>query len=237
MLRAARSKPSITSGATVASLLTSIIQRAPCSSAWRSPRLLPPAVAEVDACLDQDDLREALAYRLLGAIRRAVVDADDREIGMLDARQRLQAAQRVLACRSSSARLHTSHGLRRGIESVFGKGTRARQYGLPLRHGAPASHGRARARYRCTLDRIIHLRLHPVPARAAGAQRGGGLFVRRLGGGWLPDVLVAAGRLRAARRGCSFATYIGWLVPAAGYIALAFAMGGFALAARGGTLH
>jgi len=65
---------------------------------------------------------------------------------------------------------------------------------------------------------------------------GGGLLVRRLGGGWLPGVLVAPVGFALVVVVCSFATYISWLAPAAGYIALALALGGFALEARAGRL-
>lgn len=65
---------------------------------------------------------------------------------------------------------------------------------------------------------------------------GGGLLVRRLGAGWLPGVLVAPVGFALLIATCSFATYISWLAPAAGYIALGFAVIGFLLEARAGTL-
>jgi len=64
---------------------------------------------------------------------------------------------------------------------------------------------------------------------------GGGLLVRRLGAGWLPTVLLAPVGFALVVSTCSFATYIEWLAPGAGYIALAFALIGFILEARAGT--
>jgi hypothetical protein len=66
---------------------------------------------------------------------------------------------------------------------------------------------------------------------------GGGLLVRRLGAGWLPSVLVAPVGFALLVATCSFVTYINWLAPAAGYIALALAAIGFLLEARAGTLR
>jgi hypothetical protein len=66
---------------------------------------------------------------------------------------------------------------------------------------------------------------------------GGGLLVRSLAGQWLPTVLIAPVGFALLVATCSFATYISWLAPAAGYIALAFALAGFVLAARAGELH
>jgi len=66
---------------------------------------------------------------------------------------------------------------------------------------------------------------------------GGGLLVRRLGGGWLPAGLVLPVGFALLVATCSFVTYIDWLAPAAGYIALAFALAGFALEARAGGLQ
>jgi len=66
---------------------------------------------------------------------------------------------------------------------------------------------------------------------------GGGLLVRRLGGDWLPTILVAPVGFALLILTCSFATYIGWLAPAAGYIALTFALLGFLLQARAGGLR
>ncbi len=61
--------------------------------------------------------------------------------------------------------------------------------------------------------------------------------MRRLGGGWLPAGLVLPVGFALVVATCSFVTYIDWLAPAAGYIALAFALLGFALEARAGTLR
>jgi hypothetical protein len=66
---------------------------------------------------------------------------------------------------------------------------------------------------------------------------GGGLLVRRLGAGWLPAGLVVPVGFALLVVVCSFATYIHWMAPAAGYIALAFALLGFALEWRAGTLR
>jgi len=77
--------------------------------------------------------------------------------------------------------------------------------------------------------------LFPLVLLALSA--GGGLLVRRLGGGWLPGVLVAPVGFGLLIATCSFATYISWLAPAAGYIALALAVAGFLLEARAKTLR
>ena len=66
---------------------------------------------------------------------------------------------------------------------------------------------------------------------------GGGLLVRRLGAGWLPAVLVVPVGFALLVATCSFVTYISWLAPATGYIALALAVTGFVLEARAGTLR
>jgi hypothetical protein len=66
---------------------------------------------------------------------------------------------------------------------------------------------------------------------------GGGLLVRRLGGGWLPVGLVLPVGFALLVATCSFVTYIDWLAPAAGYIALAIALAGFVLQARAGGLR
>jgi hypothetical protein len=66
---------------------------------------------------------------------------------------------------------------------------------------------------------------------------GGGLLVRRLGGGWLPGGLVAPVGFALLVATCAFATYISWLAPAAGYIALALALAGFVLEWRAGALR
>lgn len=66
---------------------------------------------------------------------------------------------------------------------------------------------------------------------------GGGLLVRRLGGGWLPAGLIVPVGFALLVVVCSFATYIDWMAPAAGYIALVFALAGFVLEWRAGTLH
>jgi hypothetical protein len=61
--------------------------------------------------------------------------------------------------------------------------------------------------------------------------------VRRLAGGWLPTGLVLPVGFALLVATCSFVTYIDWLAPAAGYIAVAFAATGFILEARDGSLH
>jgi hypothetical protein len=66
---------------------------------------------------------------------------------------------------------------------------------------------------------------------------GGGLLVRRAGAMWLPDVLVVPVGFALLVTICSFVTYVDWLAPAAGYIALAFAVVGFLLAIRAGGLR
>jgi len=67
---------------------------------------------------------------------------------------------------------------------------------------------------------------------------GGGLLVRRLAGAdALPPALVVPVGFALVVATCAFVTYISWLAPAAGYIALAFALAGFALQARAGTLR
>ncbi len=75
------------------------------------------------------------------------------------------------------------------------------------------------------------------PLVLLGLSIGGGLLVRRLGGGWLPAGLIVPVGFALLVVVCSFATYIDWLAPAAGYIALAFALAGFALEWRAGTLR
>ena len=77
--------------------------------------------------------------------------------------------------------------------------------------------------------------LFPLVLLALSA--GGGLLVRRLGGGWLPNGLVLPVGFALLVATCSFATYIGWLAPAAGYVALALALAGFVLERRAGTLR
>jgi hypothetical protein len=66
---------------------------------------------------------------------------------------------------------------------------------------------------------------------------GAGLLVRQLSGAWLPAVLVLPVGFGLVVATCAFATYISFLAPAAGYIVLAFALAGIALAARAGTLR
>jgi hypothetical protein len=75
------------------------------------------------------------------------------------------------------------------------------------------------------------------PLVLLGLSAGGGLLVRGLGGDWLPDGLILPVGFALLVAICSFTTYIGWLVPAAGWIALAAALAGFALAARAATLR
>jgi hypothetical protein len=75
------------------------------------------------------------------------------------------------------------------------------------------------------------------PLVLLGLSAGGGLLVRGLGGDWLPNGLILPVGFALLAATCSFTTYIGWLVPAAGWIALAAALAGFALAARTGTLR
>ncbi len=75
------------------------------------------------------------------------------------------------------------------------------------------------------------------PLILLGLSVGGGLLVRRLGAGWLPAGLVAPVGFALLVATCSFATYIDWLAPAAGYIVLALALTGFGLEWRAGALR
>jgi hypothetical protein len=75
------------------------------------------------------------------------------------------------------------------------------------------------------------------PLVLLGLSAGGGLLVRRLGGGWLPVGLILPVGFALLVATCSFATYIGWLAPAAGYIALVLALAGLVLEWRTGTLR
>jgi hypothetical protein len=77
--------------------------------------------------------------------------------------------------------------------------------------------------------------LYPLVLLALSA--GGGLLVRRVGGGWLPGVLVAPVGFALLVATSSFATYVSWLAPAAPYIPVAFALLGLGLEARGGKLR
>lgn len=77
--------------------------------------------------------------------------------------------------------------------------------------------------------------LFPLVLLALSA--GGGLLVRRLGAGWLPRGLVLPVGFALLVATCSFVTYINWLAPAAGAIAAVFALIGFALEYRAGTLR
>jgi hypothetical protein len=77
--------------------------------------------------------------------------------------------------------------------------------------------------------------LFPLVLLALSA--GGGLLVRRLGGNWLPGGLVIPVGFALVVATCSFVTYFSWLASAGGYIVLAFALIGFALEARAGTLR
>ncbi|HEX3517711.1 MAG TPA: hypothetical protein VHT29_01605 [Solirubrobacteraceae bacterium] len=64
---------------------------------------------------------------------------------------------------------------------------------------------------------------------------GGGLLVRRASGGWLPGLLIAPVGFALLVSLCSFVTYISWLAPAGGYIALVVALAGYALEVRAGA--
>jgi hypothetical protein len=75
------------------------------------------------------------------------------------------------------------------------------------------------------------------PLVLLGLSVGGGLLMRRLGAGWLPAGLVAPVGFALLVATCSFVTYIGWLAPAAGYIALVLALAGFFLEWRAGALR
>jgi hypothetical protein len=75
------------------------------------------------------------------------------------------------------------------------------------------------------------------PLVLLGLSAGGGLLVRRLGGGSLSGVLVLPVGFGLLVATCAFATYISWLAPAAGYFVLAFALAGLLLEARAGTLR
>lgn len=75
------------------------------------------------------------------------------------------------------------------------------------------------------------------PLVLLGLSTGGGLLVRRLGAGWLPVTLVPPVGFGLLVATCSFVTYISWLAPTAGYVALVLALAGFALEARDGTLR
>ncbi len=75
------------------------------------------------------------------------------------------------------------------------------------------------------------------PLVLLGLSTGCGLLVRRLGGGWLPTILIAPVGFAFVVLACAFVTYISALAPATGYFVLAFALLGFALEARDGGLH
>ncbi len=75
------------------------------------------------------------------------------------------------------------------------------------------------------------------PLVLLGLSAGGGLLVRGLGGDWLPNGLILPVGFALLVAICSFTTYIGWLVGAAGWIALALALAGLALAAHAGKLR
>ncbi len=75
------------------------------------------------------------------------------------------------------------------------------------------------------------------PLVLLGLSLGGGLLVRRLGAGWLPAGLVLPVGFALLVATCSFATYIDWLAPAAGYIVLVLALTGFGLEWRAGALR
>jgi hypothetical protein len=67
---------------------------------------------------------------------------------------------------------------------------------------------------------------------------GNGLLVRRLAGeNSLPGALVVPVGFALLVATCAFVTYISWLAPAAGYIALALALLGFVLQARAGSVR
>jgi hypothetical protein len=65
---------------------------------------------------------------------------------------------------------------------------------------------------------------------------GGGLLVRRLSAGGLQRILIAPVGFALLVVCCSFVTYISWLAPATGYIALALALAGFVLEWRAGAI-
>lgn len=75
------------------------------------------------------------------------------------------------------------------------------------------------------------------PLVLLGLSAGGGLLVRRAGGGWLPAGLVLPVGFALLVATCAFATFIDWMAPAAGPIVLALALLGFALEWRAGTLR
>jgi len=75
------------------------------------------------------------------------------------------------------------------------------------------------------------------PLVLLGLSAGGGLLVRRMGAGWLPAGLVLPVGFALVVATCSFATYISWLAPAAGYIVLLLALAGLILEVRDGTLR
>ena len=89
---AARSSASASPGSTTASLFTSSTQSAPRSSARRMPTLLPPAKPRFAPVPDQLDAGEVALDHRVGAVGRAVVDAD-----RLDPLERGERARRVLA--------------------------------------------------------------------------------------------------------------------------------------------
>jgi hypothetical protein len=74
------------------------------------------------------------------------------------------------------------------------------------------------------------------PLCLLAASFGGGLLVRRIGGGELSTLLIAPVGFALVVAICSFTTSYGWLAPAGGPIVAVVAVTGFALEARGHRL-
>ncbi len=75
------------------------------------------------------------------------------------------------------------------------------------------------------------------PLVLLGVSIGGGLLVRRLGGGWLPTALVVPVGFCLTIALSAIGTSMTWLAPATGWIVVAFALVGFGVEARRGTLR